>query len=53
MITSSVIIAFLGGSIGVGGLIAGIRLLTTDGGVRGSEEIATRSVGRPHLRVCN
>lgn len=52
MISGSVIIAFIGGSIAVGGLIAGLRILAAEAsGV--IDPVPARVRVRPEIRVLN
>lgn len=52
MISGSVVISFIAGSIAIGSAIAGIRILV-GGGLDGAEAVPVRPQGRPELRVCN
>ncbi|GJD91629.1 hypothetical protein BHAOGJBA_5177 [Methylobacterium hispanicum] len=52
MISGSVVIAFIGGSIAVGGLIAGLRILAV--GASGViDPVPARVRVRPEIRVLN
>ncbi|ACS43476.1 hypothetical protein [Methylorubrum extorquens] len=52
MISGSVVIAFIAGSIAIGSAIAGIRILL-GGGLEDAEVVPVRPHGRPELRICN
>ena len=52
MISGSIVIAFIAGSIAIGSAIAGIRILV-GGGLEGAEAVPARPRARPELRVCN